>query len=102
LELLLSLFRAKTEEELKQLEALEVPIVTQAIEAYREITVSPEFREIERLRADARHNEASALQHATEVEREKWQSVVADKDAEIVSKDAEIERLRAMLGETKQ
>jgi hypothetical protein len=95
LELLLSLFRAKTEEELKQLEALEVPIVTQAIEAYREITISPEFREIERLRADARHNEASALQHAAEVEREKWQSVVADKDAEI-------ERLRAMLGETKQ
>lgn len=92
LELMLSLFRAKTEEDLKQLEALEVPIVTDAIEAYREITVSPEFREIARLRADALHNEASALAHAAAKERAKWESVVADKDAEI-------ERLRALLGE---
>jgi predicted transposase/invertase (TIGR01784 family) len=116
LELMLSLFRAKTEEELKQLEALEVPIVTQAIGAYREITVSPEFRELERLRADARHNEASALQHAAEVERKKWQGVVADKDAALAGKDAaladkdaalaskdtEIARLLALLGEIKQ
>jgi hypothetical protein len=99
LELLLALFRAKTEEELKRLEALEVPIVTKAIGAYREITVSPEFREIERLRADARHNEASALQHAAEVERKKWQSAIAVKDAELAGKDAEIERLRAMLND---
>jgi hypothetical protein len=91
LELLLSLFRAKTEEELKQLERLEVPIVTRAIGAYREITVSPEFRELERLREDARHNEAAALRHAAEIEREKWQGVVADKEAEIA-------RLRAQLG----
>ena len=64
LELMLSLFRAKTEEELKQLEVLEAPVVLQAIGAYREIMVSPEFRELERLRADARHNEASALRNA--------------------------------------
>jgi len=64
LELMLSLFRAKTEEELKQLEALEVAVVTQAIGAYREVVVSPEFRELERLRAEARSNEASALNHA--------------------------------------
>jgi predicted transposase/invertase (TIGR01784 family) len=64
LEVMLSLFRAKTEEELKQLEGLEVSVVTQAIEAYREVMVSTEFRELERLRADARHNEASALHHA--------------------------------------
>jgi len=95
LELMLSLFRAKTEEELKHLEELEVPIVTQAIGAYREIMVSPEFRELERLRADARHNEASALANA---ERkgyreadEKWQGVVAEKDARI----AELEALLA-------
>ena len=94
LELLLSLFRVKTEEELKQLEALEVPIVTQVIKAYREIMVSPEFRELERLRADARHNEASALLNAQrkgeKAEREKWQGVVADKDAALADKDAEI------------
>jgi len=64
LELMLSLFRAKTEEELKQLEALEVAVVTQAIGAYREVVVSHEFRELERLRAEARNNEASALANA--------------------------------------
>jgi predicted transposase/invertase (TIGR01784 family) len=109
LELMLALFRAKTEEELEQLEGLGVSIVTQAIEAYREVTVSPEFRELERLRADASHNEASALRHARqETEKAvnaKWQSVVADKDAALAGKDAaladkdaEIARLRAMLG----
>jgi predicted transposase/invertase (TIGR01784 family) len=123
LELMLSLFRAKTEEELKQLESLEVPIVTQAIGAYREITVSPQFREIERLRADARHNEASALAHAERKERERWQGVIAekdaaftatlaekdavftatlaDKDAALAEKDALIAEFRARLGEGK-
>ena len=94
LELMLSLFRAKTEEELKQLEALEVAVVKQAIGAYREIVISPEFRELERLRADARHNEASALasaeQRGEERANARWHDVVADKDAEI-------ERLRAQL-----
>jgi predicted transposase/invertase (TIGR01784 family) len=93
LELMLSLFRARTEEELRRLERLEVPVVNRAIDAYREITVSPEFRELERLRADARHNEASALAHAERREREKWRGVLAEKDAEIA-------RLRALLGES--
>ncbi|MCL1912391.1 MAG: hypothetical protein FWG10_00560 [Eubacteriaceae bacterium] len=31
-------------------------------------------------------------------ERKKWQGVVAGKDAEIADKDAEISRLRALLG----
>jgi len=38
--------------------------VTQAIGAYREVMVSPEFRELERLRFEARSNEASALLNA--------------------------------------
>jgi len=94
LELMLSLFRVKTEEELKQLEALEVPIVTQAIGAYREIVVSPEFRELERLRADARHNEASAL---TNAERRGYREAEDKLQGVIAEKDAEIARLRAML-----
>ena len=61
LELWLSLFKAETEEELKNIEALEVPEMEQAIEAYRNITVTPEFREMERLRSKARHDEAQAL-----------------------------------------
>jgi predicted transposase/invertase (TIGR01784 family) len=94
LELMLSLFRARTEEDLRRLEELEVPIMTQAIEAYREITVSPEFRELERLRADARHNEASALENAARNaarrEREKWLGVVTDKDAKLADRDAKL------------
>jgi len=101
LELMLSLFRAKTEEELERLEALEVPVVTQAIRAYREVSVSSEFLELERLRFEARCNEASALGHARDEAfreaEEKWWGVVADKDAVIADKDAEIARLRAML-----
>jgi len=64
LELWLSLFRAKTEEELTRLEALAMPEVNEAITAYRQITVTPEFREAERLRAKARHDEAQALRNA--------------------------------------
>jgi flagellar biosynthesis/type III secretory pathway protein FliH len=76
----------------------------QAINAYQKIAVSPELREIERARSYARHNEASALYHARqegekqgvakgmEQEREKWQDVVADKDAEITRLRAELDR----------
>ena len=35
-----------------------------AIRAYHQITADSEFREAERLREMARHNEASALRHA--------------------------------------
>jgi hypothetical protein len=59
--------------------------MNQAIGAYREIVVSPEFNELERLRAAAQHNEASALNHMRrETERlinAKWEGVVAHKDA---------------------
>lgn len=60
----LSLFKANTEEELEKIRAMEVPEMEQAINAYYTITASPEFREIERLRAKARHDEAQALHHA--------------------------------------
>jgi predicted nucleic acid-binding protein len=115
LQLLLSLFRAKTEEELNRLKELEVPVVSQAIEAYRTVMASDEFKELERLRFLASCNEASALEHARRKERKKLQgaldkkdaiiadkdatiaAVVADKDAALADKDAEIMRLRAML-----
>ena len=53
----------------------------QAIEAYRSITVSPEFLEVERLRSKARHDEAQILYDAIQENDKKWQVVVADKDA---------------------
>ena len=62
----------------------------QAINAYQRISVSPEFRERERLRHYARLNEASAIDDAEQREREKWQGVVADQAAEIAGKDVEI------------
>jgi predicted transposase/invertase (TIGR01784 family) len=104
----LSLFKAETEEELSRIESLEVPVMREAINAYHSITVTPEFKEMERLRSIARHNEAAALRHARQEEREladlRWQNIVADKDAriadkdaEIADKDAEIEHLRKQL-----
>lgn len=60
----LSLFKADTEEELTKIRAMEVPVMSQAIDAYYTITASPKFRELERLRAKARHDEAQALHHA--------------------------------------
>ena len=64
LNLWLSLFNAKTEEELKQIEELEVPEMKQAVQAYHSITVTPEFMEAQRLYDKARHDEASALFNA--------------------------------------
>lgn len=60
----LSLFKADTEEELEKIKGMEVPIMNQAIHAYYTITASSEFREKERLRVKARHDEAHALYHA--------------------------------------
>ena len=72
LELWLSLFRAKTEEELTNIEALGVQEMNEAITAYRQITVTPEFQEAERLRSKARHDEAQALWNERhKAEREK-------------------------------
>jgi predicted transposase/invertase (TIGR01784 family) len=92
LKLWLSLFKAETEEELKEIEAWEVSVMQEAIGAYRSITATPEFREKERLYAKARHDEAQALYHARQegekAEREKWQGLVADKDAKLADKDA--------------
>ena len=106
----LKLFKAETEEELRQIEDMEVPVMEQAINAYRSVSAAGEFRELERLRSMARHNEASALGHARreaeEAEREKWQGVVTDlrgtlanKDAALAEKEALIAELRARLGE---
>jgi len=64
LKLWLTLFNAKTEEDLKRIEAMGAPIMKQAIGAYRTVTSTAEFREIERLRSRAQSNEASALGNA--------------------------------------
>jgi predicted transposase/invertase (TIGR01784 family) len=97
----LLLFKADTKEELAKIKSMGVPVMEKAIQAYHQITADSQFRELERLREMARHNEAAALRKARnegmEIEREKWQGVVADKDTIIADKDAEIARLREQL-----
>jgi len=101
LKLWLTLFKVETEEDIKQIEALGVPVMEKVIEAYRHITTTDEFKEMERLRSLARHNEAAALRHAAEVERKKWQVVVAERDTALAERDTIIAELRARLGEDK-
>ena len=85
----LSLFKANTEEELEKIRAMEVPEMEEAINAYYTITASSEFREIERLRAKARHDEAQALHHARQEGRQEgiWegrQEGISERNIEIV------------------
>jgi predicted transposase/invertase (TIGR01784 family) len=112
LALWLSLFKAETEEDLEALAKMEVPEMAEAVKVYHQITVTPEFRERERLYEKARHDEASALHHARQeaekLEREKWQSVIAEKDEILLRqdkalsvKDALIAELQAQLDKNK-
>jgi predicted transposase/invertase (TIGR01784 family) len=94
LQLWLKLFDAKTEEELKHIESLEVTVMEQAIKAYRSITATEEFRTLERMRSDALNREASALYNARhegyrEAE-EKLQGVIAERDTRIAELEAQI------------
>ena len=73
--------------------------MSQAVEAYRSITALDEFRYLEVLRERARHDEASALAHAAKVEREKWQGVVAEKNAALADKDAALAEKNAAIAE---
>ena len=57
----LSLFKAKNEADLQLIENMGAPEMSEAIGAYRSITVSPEFKEAARLREKARHDEAQAM-----------------------------------------
>ena len=91
-DLWLKLFKAETEEELKKIDEMGVSVMSEAIAAYRHVAASDEFREIERMRSKARHDEAQAISNAERREREKWQSVVADKDAIIAELRAQLEK----------
>jgi hypothetical protein len=96
LKLWLKLFDAETEEELKQIKALGVQVMEEPIEAYRHVSATDEFKEIERLRSRARHNEASALGNArregAEQERVKWVGVVAEQAERIAELEALLDK----------
>ena len=93
-ELWLKLFKAETEEDLEKLEKLGVDTMTEAVNAYRHVSASNEFKEIERLRSKARHDEAQALRNAERKRDEHWQEVMANAISE---KDALIAELQAQL-----
>jgi len=105
-ELWLKLFKAETEEEIHEIEALEVPIMSEAVEAYRRVLTSSELREIERVRSKARHDEAQAMRNI-ELKRDKhWQGIVAKKDtalekskSELVKKDTALAEKDARIAE---
>jgi len=98
-DLWLKLFRAETEEELSKIEEMGVSVMDEAIVAYRHIAASPEFREIERMRSKARHDEAQALKSAErrgeERANNKWQSVAAENE----ELRTQLAKLRARMGE---
>jgi len=88
--------------------------MSEAVRAYRHVAASDEFKEIEWALSKARHEEAQALSDAqhegAEREREKWESIVAEKNAELIEKDTDhaamlaekdamIAKLLAQLGE---
>ena len=68
--------------------------MVEAVEAYRHVSASGEFKELERLRMRAKFDEANALSYArrqgARQEREVWQGVVAEKDKELTKKDKAI------------
>ena len=63
-DLWLQLFKAETEADLTKIEEMGGWVMSEAISAYRHVAASPEFREIERIRSKARHDEAQALKNA--------------------------------------
>ena len=81
--------------------------MSQAIEAYRGITATEEFKYLEHLRSKARHDEAQAIRNAAlrgeklgaEAERGKWLSVVDTEREERQKLAEENERLRQELAE---
>ena len=90
-DLWLALFNSETEEELETLERLEMGIMAQAVEAYRNVSSTPEFRALEKIREKTRHDEAQALYNAEQREREKWLDVANENEA----LKAELAKLRA-------
>ena len=74
--------------------------MSQAVEAYRGITATEEFKYLEIMRARAGHDEAQAIRNAErrvlETERQKWQSV-AEENKQLHRVAAENEQLRRQI-----
>ena len=89
-DLWLKLFNAKTEEDLDKITKMEVPVMSQAVEAFRHVATTPEFKELERMRLKARHDEAQVMYDI----RMHWEGVVADKDARIAELEEQLKNAK--------
>jgi len=65
--------------------------MSEAIAAYRHVSTSDQFAQIEKMRSKARHDEAQAINHALMLERQRWQGILADKDDYIARLLAQLE-----------
>ena len=92
-DLWLALFNAETEEELEKLSKSGGAVMSEAIQAYHSVTATDEFKNLEWMRRKTAHDEAQALYNARLKESEKWQEVIADKEAVIADKEALIAEL---------
>ena len=86
-ELWLSLFNAETEEELDKLVGGGGEVMAQAVEAYKDVTATEEFKLLAIRRDMQGHDEAQALYNARRKERAKWEGVVAEKDEALLEKE---------------
>jgi hypothetical protein len=68
--------------------------IQEKIKAFHSMTASEEFKRYERMRFDAECIQASKLYNARNEEREKWQGVIAEKDARIAQLEAQIAKMR--------
>ena len=75
----------------------------QAIRAYHQITADSEFREMERLREKARHDEASALLHARdEAKAEAKTEAKAEVAQKMKAMGETVEKIHIFTGLTKE
>jgi len=109
LKLWLSLFKAKTTEDLEKIIAMGVPVMQEAINAYQTLSEADRFRELERTRHFAEADKASALANARDegraIGRDEGRAMGRDEGRAIGYREAEeryrdeIARLKARLGE---
>jgi hypothetical protein len=78
---------------------LDATLDIEAIDAYRQIKVTPEFQEAERLRAKARHDEAQAVYNA---ERRGETAKALDIARNLMHEGDSIDKIARMTGLTRE
>jgi trehalose/maltose hydrolase-like predicted phosphorylase len=73
--------------------------IGKAVAIIKRLSGDARERRIAEMQEMARRDEASRMNGAVRKEREKWERILADKDAAIAGKDTENAQLRAQLAE---